>query len=58
MSDPEEVFKKLQPEEYFKFHAEKGSRADGRETLTTLRPVTLSGKLHYLKYYKILIIFL
>lgn len=38
----EEVFKKLQPEEYLQHHVEKGLRSDGRDQLTSVRPVSIS----------------
>ena len=38
----EDAFKRIQPEEFFQQHFEKGVRPDGRGTLIGLRPVSIS----------------
>jgi len=38
----EASFKKLQPEEFYRHHIEKGIRPDGRSSLTSFRPVSIS----------------
>ncbi len=35
-------FKGIQPEEYFRQHVEQNVRPDGRDSLTGLRPVSIS----------------
>ena len=36
------AFKKLQPEDYYKAHIDQGVRPDGRGSLTSSRPVSIS----------------
>ena len=38
----EAAFKRIQPEEFFQQHFEKGVRPDGRGSLIGLRPVSIS----------------
>jgi exosome complex component RRP43 len=42
LSSSDQAFKRIQPEEFFQQHFESGVRPDGRESLTGLRPVSIS----------------